>query len=175
MTIQPLKQKFHHSCLVTSLFMISNMADQSIEERVFFEGEKRNFDLSLNSMLESFADNTMLSVEVFIDNKFFTDKLQKQQNKKNKRLKFKHEVITTELIMSLVKTDPVVVHIDNNFLGHQAHGSHYVVIENFENGNFQLIDPADGKCKSLKIEKMMEAISSLKTHLKICPIVIRKV
>lgn len=156
--------------------MISGMTDQSMEERVFIEGERRRFDLHINGILESFVDNTMLSVEVLVDNKFFAEALIKNQYKKNKRIKIINQKITTKLIKELLANQPLVVQLDNNFLGDYSHSSHFVVIEKIlTNGKFQLIDPMTGSKKILTEEKLEEAILSLKNHIKMCPLLIRKI
>jgi len=176
MEITPLKQQFYHSCLVTSLLMISKMTDQSIEERVFIEGEKRRFDYSLSGILESFVDNTMLSVEVTVDSKYFAEELLNSLSKKNKKIKIINEKITTKMIKKLLEKQEVVVYIDDNFLGHTSHTSHYVVIEKFiPSGKFQIIDPSTGNRKTLTEKKLEESILSLKSYIKKCPLVIRKV
>lgn len=176
MEICSLKQRFYHSCLVTSLLMISEMTDQSIEERVFTEGEKRRFDYYLSGILESFVDNTMLSVEVLVDNKPYTDELTKSQNKKNKRIKIRNEKISISLIKKLVAIQPIIVHIDDNFVGDYSHASHFVVVAALRpDGKFEIADPWDGKRKFLTEEKLWNAITSLKDQLKMCPIVIRKI
>ncbi len=175
MEISPLKQQFHHSCLVTCLLMISRMTDQSIEERIFSEGEKRRFGFYLNSILESFADNTMLSVDVYVDNKFFADKLVGEQNRKNKRIKFKNEKISIELIKKLTDIDAVIAHVDNNFFGDYSHSPHFIVVEKaIPTGKFQIIDPLSGKSKIVAESILESAIVSLKNHIKMCPIVIQK-
>lgn len=176
MEVHPLKQQFYHSCLVTSLLMISQMTDQSMEERIFTEGEKRRFNYYLSGILESFVDNTMLSVELTVDNKFFAEELIKNQFKKNKRIKIKQEKVTVKLIKQLLLTQPLIINLDNKFLGDFSHSSHYVVVEKIiANGKLQLIDPLTGGKKILTEEKLEEAILSLKTHIKMCPLVIRKV
>jgi transcription initiation factor IIF auxiliary subunit len=152
------------------------MQDQSIEQRVFNESEKRDFEFYLNSVLESYADNTMLSVEISVDNKTLTEKLIKEQNKKNKKIRYKTEKITIGLIKKLIEEQPIIVHVDDNYLGDYSHASHYIVIESLrKDGKFEIIDPMDGKVKSLSEEKLVASIDSLKNHIKMCPIVIRKI
>lgn len=176
MEIAPLKQQFYHSCLVTCLLMVSKMSDQSIEQRVFCEGEKRRFDYYLNGILESFVDNTMLSVEVIVDNKTFADELTKGKNKKNKRIKIRSEKITIKMIEKLLETSAIILHVDNHFLGDYSHVSHYVVVTAFKNDmKIELVDPIDGKSRYLTKEKLEASIDSLRNNIKMCPVIVRKI
>ena len=173
MDITPLKQKFYHSCLVTSLMMISKMNDQSIEERIFMEGEKRRHNYYLRGIIDSFVDNTMLSVEIIVDNKYFAEEVAKP---KSKNIKVINEKITLELIKKLLETQAFIIDLDDNFLGDYSHASHFVVIEKvLPNGKFQIIDPSSGGKKMLTAEKLENSISSLKNHIKMCPLIIRKI
>lgn len=173
MDITPLKQKFYHSCLITSLMMISKMNDQSIEERVFMEGEKRHHAYSLRGFLESFADNTMLSMEVIVDNKSFAEDISKPNNK---NIKVRQEKITLALIKKILETQALIIHLDDNVLGDYSHASHFVVVEKLmPNGKFQVIDPMTGGRRILSEEKLQNSIDSLKSYIKMCPLIIRKI
>lgn len=55
--------------------MISGAKNQDLEEKIFFDGEAKNYDFYLNSVLAAFVENTGKQIEVFVDNKFFTQKL----------------------------------------------------------------------------------------------------
>jgi len=174
-TITPLKQRYYHGCLVTSLLMLTKMTDQSIEERIFFEGEKRDYDLYLNSTLVSFVDNTKLTIEVIADNKYFANELTSTLKRYRKSIVVSQQKVSAKLIAKLLETSAVILHIDENSLGAYSHSSHYVVVEkNLPSGNFQIFDPMTGRGKVLTPEKLDTAILSLKNHLKMCPVVIRK-
>lgn len=168
------KQKFYYSCLVTSLLMISGAKNQELEEKIFFDGAKRDYDFYLNSMLASFVKNTGKSLEVFVDNKFLTGKLSVNLEKYSDKINIVHKQINPDLIAETLKTGPFVIYLDDNYLGDYSHASHFVVVNSVrKDGRFQILDPANGKRKYLTANKLSESVESLKKHIKICPIIIR--
>lgn len=172
-TINKFRQKFCHSCLVTSLLMISGAKDQSQEEKIFFEGEKRDYDYYINSTLASFAKNTGKQLEVLVDNKYFTETLSHDLNELSEKVHISFKPVTTPLIKEIVKNQPLVVHLDDNFLGDYSHASHFVVVHSIrKDGRFEIFNPINGKSKYLTERNLGDAILSLKKHIKMCPILI---
>lgn len=167
------KQKFYHSCLVTSLLMISGAENQELEEKIFFEAEKSDFDFYLNSILASFVKNTGKSLNVFVDNKFFSEKLFNNLKKYSNKIIIVHKPINSDLIIETLNIGPFVIHIDDNYLGDYSHASHFVVANSIrKDGKLEILDPADGKRKYLSMEKLLESVNSLKKHIKMCPVII---
>lgn len=155
--------------------MISKVTDQSIEQRIFFEGEKRRLDSYLSNMIFSFVDNTKLSLEIFADNKFFTEKLKGELKRQQKSILIENKKISISFIDKLLERSDIILHIDNNLLGDYSHSSHFIVVERKVADKYNIIDPLTGTRKNLSASKLEEAISSLKSSVKMCPIIIRKV
>lgn len=167
------KQKFYHSCLVTSLLVISGAENQDLEEKIFFDGEKREYDFYLNSILASFVKNTEKSLEVFVDNKYFAGKLSDNLKKLSNKIMVVYKPINSNLIIETLDAGPFVIHLDNNYLGDYSHASHFVVVNGVrKDGKLEILDPADGKRKYLTLEKLDESVNSLKKHIKMCPVII---
>jgi len=175
MDITPLKQKYYHGCLVTCFLMISKMTDQSIEQRIFFEGEKRKLDNYVSNMLFSFVGNTKLSLEVFVDNKYFAESLSKELKRQQKSIIIVQQKITAALIDKMLEKGEVILHIDDNYLGDYSHASHFIVIERKVGDKYSVIDPISGTRKTISQPKLEASILSLKAHIKMCPLLIRKI
>ncbi|MFH1855112.1 MAG: C39 family peptidase [bacterium] len=169
--IKTYKQKFYHSCLVTSLLMAGNLG-QKLEEKIFFDGEKREYYYYLDSVLASFAQNTDKSVQMLVDNEILTSILQKSLAKFEDRITIEQKPINARLVAEIVQNKPVVIHLDDNYLGDYSHASHFVVVSSFEDGKFEIIDPVDGKVKYLSDAKLNGAFESLKNHIKMSPEII---
>lgn len=151
------------------------MTDQSIEQRIFFEGEKRKLNNYVSSMLFSFIDNTKLSIEVIVDNKYFAESLSGELKRQQKSIKILQQKVTPSLIDKMLEKSEIILHIDDNYLGDYSHASHFVVIERKIGDKYSLIDPVSGTRKTISVVKLEASLISLKNHIKMCPIVIRKV
>lgn len=153
--------------------MVAGEKNQEIEKKIFFDGEVRDYDFYLTAIMASFAKNTDHKLQVLVDNSFLAEKLTKGLKNLKDKIEIIHKAITIDLVEELVKEQPVVVHLDDNFLGDYSHASHFVVLSSIrEDGRYEVIDPADGKSKFLTPNQLMSAVLSLKTYLKMSPEII---
>ncbi len=167
------KQSYHHSCLATVLLMISGFKDQKLEEKIYLEGENRKYGYYLNDMLASFVKYSGKSINVLVDNKFFTKKLAQDLKEPPKQIRIVHRKINSETVSDIVRKQPAVVYIDYNFMGDYSHSSHFVVVNSIrKDDHFEIFNSIDGKNKFFTAKKLDNAIFSLKNHIKMCPIII---
>jgi hypothetical protein len=73
----------------------------------------------------------------------------------------KKERIGAYLIEQLLKETEVITCIDDYALRKQIHFPHFIIVENFENKNFSLIDPWEGKRFLISSEEMENAFEML--------------
>jgi len=153
--------------------MISGENDQSMEEKIFFDGEKRDYQFYLNSIFASYVSNLNKGIQVHVDNRYFAKLLAEDLAEFGDKIAIDHNPITIDMIKKILQKSPLIIYLDDNFLGDYSHASHFVVISSIrKDGRFEILDPATGKCKYLTEKKLEETIQSLKKHIKMCPIVV---
>lgn len=174
MQVKPYKQNFSHSCLVASLLMLtSNKYKQRLEKEIFLKGTSRIYPYYVVGIPHEFSRALDLNVTVYTDNKFFTGVL-KAAFSKNKQIVVIHRKIDIKLIRQLIRKSPIICHIDNHYLGDYSHASHFVVIENINKNKVSIVDPYYGKRCVLSEKNLLASITSLKKHIKMCPLVFVK-
>lgn len=166
------KQKYYHSCLVVSLLMAANLG-QDLEEKIYFNGEDRKYFCYIDSMLATFLKLTGKNIECIVDSKYLAENFKKSLAKFNDEIAIKAEAVTAERVLQLVAVRPVVVHLDDNYLGDYSHCSHFVLVNSLrKDGRLEILDPWDGKRKFLTAEQLDRAFLSLKNHIKMSPEII---
>ena len=138
------------------------------EEEILILGGKRKHPFYLVGISVEINKRFKKKISVIADNKFFAGVLEKSFA--NKNFDVKQHKITTDYIKALVEKTPVICHIDDNLLGDYSHASHFIVIEKATAKRFLIIDPWHGKRKWISERTLSDAISSLKDHLKMCPL-----
>lgn len=171
MQIIPYKQTFSHSCLAAALLMLTGKKHRSKLEREFFiKGTSGVYPYYVVGVPFELSKALALNLTVYVDNKFFTGVL-KTAFKKSKRISVIHQKIEADLIEHLVSESPIVCHIDDHYLGDYSHASHFVVIEKVNKNRITIIDPFYGKRRIVNEKTLIESIKSLKTHIKMCPLI----
>lgn len=166
-------QTYHHSCLATVLLMIAGYKDQKLEKVIYIEGEKRDYGFYLNGMLTSFVKHTDKSLNVFVDNKFLTKKLTNNLKSLSSKIKVIHQPISTKIVSKIVREKPLVLYIDNQFLGDYSHTPHFVVANKIrDDKRFEVFNTVDGRKRYMTDNVLNDAILSLKKHIKMCPVII---
>jgi ABC-type bacteriocin/lantibiotic exporter with double-glycine peptidase domain len=87
-----------------------------------------------------------------------------------KRVSVVHKKITDAFIGELLKTQPIICHIDDHILGDYSHASHFIILEKTTKKFIYIIDPWSGKKKRIINTKLEKAISDLKNQVKMCPL-----
>jgi hypothetical protein len=174
--INPYKQTICNGCLVASLLMVIkdkyNVSYSKKDEGLILikGGDRSKYQFYVSGIPIEFYKKFKKKINLVVDNKYFTNVLLKEFNNKSKFNVYQSK-ITLELIKSLVEKGPIVCHIDDNLLGDYSHASHFIVIEKVEGNRVQIVDPWYGKRRVISLKKLEEAIKSLKTHIKMCPLI----
>jgi len=108
-------------------------------------------------------------IGIVVDNEFFTNDLIKGFGDKE-NFNIYQGKINLETIRGLVGKGPVICHIDNNYLGDYSHASHFVIIEEIIGDKVSIVDPVDGKRKTVSSKVLIDSIDSLRYHIKMCPL-----
>ncbi len=172
MSIIPYKQTLSHSCLVACFLMLLDkklVFSEKDEKEVCLKGMSRKYPFYVVGIPQEFFNYFRKKVTVFVDNKYFTGFLKKNFDENN--IAVKQHVINLTLIKRLLEKAPVICHIDDHYLGDYSHASHFVVIEKATAKKFLVVDPMSGTKKLVSCETLKSAIHSLKTHIKMCPLV----
>ncbi len=173
MQIKPYKQSLTHSCLVASFLMIlEDDKDKTFtkekEQQLVLKGSQRTYPFYVVGITAEIAKEYKTKIQVFADNKFFTNVL--KESFKDKNITVSHEKITTTLICKLLEKNSLICHIDNHGLGDYSHSSHFIVIEKVKGSLFTIIDPWIGERKNISKKTLEKAILELKHNVKMCPL-----
>lgn len=172
MKIKRYKQTAYETCLPVCLLLASGQEVSPEEEmRLFIEGIKNRPDNYLLGMVESFVGNYGLGVEIYVDNKYFWKYLNLRKRINDKRIYLLHQPISPEFITK--QLFPYLLYLDINLLGVYSHSPHFVVVESQKKQKYSLVDPWSGRRRKIDKEIVYEAIESLRTHLKFCPLLIK--
>jgi len=107
--------------------------------------------------------------EVYVENKYYFSRLQKQ---KGDGIKVLNKKIDTELLIKLLKKGEAIIYIDCYYLQKVLHAPHFVIAVRQVKNGIEIADPFDGKIKRISIRVVDRAISSLRNHLKYSPVLI---
>jgi len=175
MPVIPYRQTQTHSCLAACFLMLlqdrtRRPIDEGAEQELTLKGSLRSYPFYVVGIPTEFANAFQARIRIFAHNKYFTGFLEKAF-RRQKRISVQHHKITHEFLRALLRQHPIVFHIDDHYLGRFS-GSHFVILEKeLPNDRVLLIDPWTGKRKRLSFAKLEESMESLKTHMKMCPLV----
>lgn len=174
MEITPYKQSLTHSCLVACFLMLLQAQKgitftQQQEQALALKGSQRKYSYYVEGIPAAVANSYKENIKVIADNKHFANFLA-LCFRDYKNIAVEHHPVTIDLIRTLVNKQPIICHIDDNLIGDYSHASHFIVIEKASGGFFFIIDPWVGERKRISQETLEKAIHSLKTHIKMCPL-----
>jgi hypothetical protein len=172
-SINPIKQKTMQGCLVACLGMLIRLPKIPLKEEknILINGLNMDYEFFTVGVIEEFLKKNNKSLELYVDNKYFSRVLKKKF--KNKKVKILNQKINMPFLDKLLNDSPIIGYIDYKTLGDYSHAPHFILIEKKENKKYTIIDPWTGKRQKLNEEKLMKGIKLLKEHLKICPLVIK--
>ncbi len=175
MAMTPYRQSLTHSCLAACLLMLLKAQkgidfDEGIEEELSLKGSRRIHPFYVVGIPAECAKKFNVRIRIIADNAYFAGVL-KKAFRGRKSIVIEHRKITPAYTRASLKNQPVICHIDDHILGDYSHASHFVVLEKaLPNKRVSLIDPWTGKRKRLSFSKLEESVHSLKTHIKMCPL-----
>jgi len=143
--------------------------NKNFEKEILINGMERKYPFYAIGVPEEFCKKTREKIVIYVDNKYFTKVLSKIATKNIKVVRHK---INEELITKVLKKSPCICHIDDNLLGDYSHVSHFIVLQQITKNGIKIMDPYYGKESLISIKKLEEAIKSLKSHVKMCPLLI---
>lgn len=166
----PYKQTLSHSCLAACMLMLREKPFTECEESdLTLRGSKRVHQFYVAGIPLEFAQKYDSQINVFVDNKYFADILRGIFSS-DKRISIIQKKLTIPLIKDLLINAPLICHIDDHSLGDYSHSSHFIILEKATDQFVQIIDPWTGKRRKLKLSKLEESLSDLKTQIKMCPL-----
>lgn len=174
MEIVPYRQSLTHSCLTACFLMLIKAKygihfDETIEQGLSLKGSKRLYPFYVVGVVKEIVNKYKVKVNIVVDNKYFAGILEKQINDK-KYFKITHQKITLKLILELLKTTPLICHLDDNYLGDYSHSSHFIILMKATYKSIIFMDTLTGKRGQMNPKKLEKAILSLKKHIKMCPL-----
>lgn len=174
MDVIPYRQSLTHSCLVACFLMVMK-AQYGVEftaedeRRLALKGSDRNHPFYVAGVPVEVAREFKKDTRVYVDNKFFANVLSKAFVGMT-QMHVVHKPITIGLIKELLTDRPVICHIDTHGLGDYSHSSHFIVVERAAGSMIHIVDPWTGRARKVTEKTLEKAILSLKTEVKICPL-----
>ena len=166
MNLTTYQQTSCESCLPVCLLSLGGIEiTREKELKLLFDGLAGLKDSYAFGVLEAFVKTYNKKIDLFVDNKFFTNLLIEKSN--SSQIAIIHKPVNLEF------ETPFVVYLDSQILGGYSHAPHFIIVEKIAGDICTIIDPWEGKRKRLSKEKLTAAISSLKYYLKYCPILIK--
>lgn len=166
------RQSLSHSCLAVCLLMLREQSAGEFsakdEKKITLAGMSRKYQYYVVGVPFEFSKQTNTNVTVVVDNKIFANELTNAFA--GSKVNVTQHEITIELIRQLTENQPVICHIDDNYIGDYSHASHFIIIEKLTVNKATIIDPMDGKRKTTRIKTLEDSIYSLKTRIKMCPL-----
>lgn len=142
---------------------------KTVEEEISLKGSNRKHLFDVTGIPIEVSKKFDKKITTFVDNQFFTKVLEKEFKKT--KVSAKHEKITIKLIRKLTGKNPIILHVDDHYLGDYSHVSHFVIVEKSKNNRFLIVDPWYGRKKWINQQTIENAIQSLKKHIKMCPLI----
>ncbi|MBI5044584.1 MAG: hypothetical protein HZC02_01550 [Candidatus Levybacteria bacterium] len=170
MVISPYQQTLTHSCLAACFLMLQEKQFTKFDEQeLALKGSSRKYPFYVVGIPEEFVKKYDGNIKIYADNNFFATTLQKAFIG-NKKIHVTHKKIDMAFITELLNEKPLICHIDNHALGDYSHVSHFIILEKATKEFVTIIDPWSGKKKKISKSTLTEAISDLKNHVKMCPL-----
>jgi hypothetical protein len=163
------KQTNCESCLPVCLLLLAGKKITKRKEDSLLLNGINNFRESYAlGVTDEFVDKYKIDVNVFIDNKTYSDFLKNRI--KSKRIRIFHKRINSELLKKI--NGHYILQIDHQILGVYSHCPHYIIVKIKDKSRFEVFDPWTGKITCVKKEKLISAINSLRSYLRYCPVLI---
>ena len=162
------KQTTYETCLAVNLMLIAALKpNRSKELKIWQAGWDFNF---LTGQANYVAKNFDKKFQIYIENSFYFSTL---FNKVYTDIKLECLKIEEKLINELIKSQPLILYIDNYIIQQIVHAPHFIILIKMEgNKVFEIFDPWDGEIKLISKEVILKAIRSLRTHLRYSPVLI---
>lgn len=157
-------------CLMTLLRQKGIDVPASEEMNMLVEGLKfTKFDYSTGHVAYVSAKYDV-GIEQYVDFPGFFFLLSKYHYPP--KMKLISQIINLRLITKLLKSSPLIIYVNQYFLGGGLHASHFVILEKLD-AFATIVDPWDGERKKIPTPIFLKSIKSLRTYLKISPKIIR--
>ncbi len=170
MKITSYKQTTSDSCLPVCLLILRGQTfSQEDEIELFINGAKSFRDNYALGILDFFSTKYKINAEVYVDNKYYFKFLRKFIS--NGKVNLVNQKITPKFIKE--NKTPFILYLDKHFLGSYEHSPHFVIVENCSNEDYYIVDPWFGKRRKIKREVVLDAVGSLRSHLRFCPFLIK--
>lgn len=175
MEIVPYRQSLSHSCLVACFLMVLQARygiqfAESDEHRLTLAGSRRIHPFYVAGIPVEIAREFKKDIVAYVDNKFFTKTLSEQSFDALPHMHAEHKPISIELIQEELTTHPIICHVDTHGLGDHSHSSHFIVLERLAGKMVVIIDPWTGVKRKIAQRTLEGAIESLKSEVKMCPL-----
>lgn len=161
-----IRQSTYETCLACCLLMMVGKTKKD-EIEIWRHGWKFNY---LIGQLNYVASKYGKTFEVYVENKYYFNQLQKQKGKGVKLMQMK---IDAKLLSALLEDGKVIVYLDNYYLQKILHVPHFILATKKSEGNIEMVDPYDGKLEKIPTKIISKAIIGLRNHLRYSPVLIR--
>lgn len=162
-----IKQSTYETCLACCLLMMTGGIRKD-EIEIWKRGWRFNYLIGqLNYVVRKYDRE----FEVYVENKYYFNQLQKQ---KGRGIKLVNKKIDTKLLNRLLEIDKVIVYLDSYYPynARYVHAPHFVIAARKIKGDIEVADPFDGKLKKISISTIKKGINSLRNYLKYSPVLI---
>ncbi len=164
------KQETYEGCLPVSLMILGNIKSTKEKElEIILNGVQKPRDNSYSlNMITSFIEKYNTRANLYVNNKFYTNYLTKQNQ--NNNINIIHHRINLQLFLKLKK--PFTLYVDDFILGEEAHSQHFIIVEKIEKNLATIIDPWPGIRKVIKTETLLKASKNMWNQFLYCPLLI---
>ncbi|MEO5950358.1 MAG: hypothetical protein ABIQ04_02830 [Candidatus Saccharimonadales bacterium] len=164
------KQQSNQGCLIVDLmYLFGEKPTRETEEELLSQGLfnfRENFTLGcLMAFLNHFPNKR---AKIYFDNKYYLDILKaKIDHPRLEMVLGRNDQILLDKL-----SEPYIVYVDNHITDGYTHLPHFMMVTSSAEKMFSVFDPWDGKTIQISKQKLVNGISLLRDHIKICPFVI---
>lgn len=164
------RQQSNQGCLIVDLMYLFQIEPtRQKEQDILSEGLFRlreSYTLGcLIAFLDHYGDK---SVALYVDNSYYFKTLNNLV--KHPRITMIHRKNDKTLLDSLGM--PLIVFVDNNITDGWTHLPHFMMLTKTTEKFYEVFDPWNGKFIKISKDKLLHGISLLRSHIKICPLII---
>ena len=162
------EQSSSETCLPVCLISCSKSVGIKINEdeiKLLTEGLKFiKIDYAIGQLV-FLCKNYSVKIKLYVDSPLYYGILLSYAYPKNLKL------VSGKCDKFLLKSarKPAIVYVDKFYMDGIYHGPHFVVLTKFDDNEATIMDPWDGKTKTMTSKQLIKAISSLRNNIGISP------
>ena len=169
MSLQTFKQTTYEGCLPVCLLSIAGIEINREKELILIQnGVSKCRDSYALSMILSFVEQYDTSINLYVDNKYFSNYLKLINN--STKVIIYYQPINEDFIFK--QNNPFILYVDMHDFGEYIHSPHFIIVEKQQGDVAIIVDSLTGKRTKMSKTKILDSVLSLKKRFLYAPLLI---